>query len=156
MEHRIESLETLQVVGRAVRVCIDDPQHRSTVPQFYDQCKAEGLFASFDALPNRVDQNVLGWMDDWDPKTRSFAYIIGVAVTDLNGVPEGWVTRTHPASRYFVTVARGTMPEAIQTVGGPANQAVKDQGLERSGDFDFELYLPDGDDWAAEYWIPIK
>lgn len=116
---------------------------------------AEGVFAAFEALPNRVDRNVLGWMDDWDPATRTFAYIIGVAVTDLDHVPDGWVTRTHPASRYFVTVGRGKLPEAIQGLGGPANEAVKAQGLERSGAFDFELYLPERDD-CAEYWIPIK
>ncbi|HYF76040.1 MAG TPA: effector binding domain-containing protein [Symbiobacteriaceae bacterium] len=155
MECRIETRERLYVMGRAVRVHIGDGPNITTVPQFYDQCKDEGLFAAFESLPNRVDRNVVGWMDDWDPATRSFAYIIGVAVTGLDDVPEGWVTRTHPSSRYLVTVGRGELPQAIQGLGGPANEAVKAQGLVRSGNFDFELYLPQCDD-CAEYWIPIQ
>jgi|GEM_PF-4445311 len=155
MQFRIETKETLFVMGPAIRVSVADGPNRHTVPQFYDQCVAEGVFAAFDALPNRTDRNVLGWMDDWDPKTRSFAYMIGVAVTDLNAVPDGWVTRTHPAGRFFVAEARGKLPEAIQGLGGPANEAVKAQGLIRNGNFDCEVYLPDCEN-RAEYWIPIK
>lgn len=158
VEYRVEERGEFTIVGRELRVSLSDA--KKEIPRFWERCGAEGMFKVFDAMPGRVGESALGWAGDLDPQSKMFSYICCVEVSRIGEIPRGMVSRSLPASRYFVATAKGKMPQAVQKVIGDKEQWMKDAGFERSARYDFELYDKDYDQNDPEsevtIWSPIQ
>ena len=166
MKFRIVEKPSFTVGGWALRTSCHQSENLRAIPQFWNQCLADGRVAKL--LPFVESLGHLGLCCEWDRVKDEFTYVIGVDLDPgKTGLPVGTQEITLPAATYAVFESIGAMPQAIQKVWMRAfNEWFPTSGWEHAGTPDFEVYPryvsgdPRGDatspDYYSEVWIPIR
>lgn len=109
-------------------------------------------------IPNTTSNVIYAVYTDYESDhTGQYTTIIGQEVSDLSYIPEGLVGRKFPAQTSQHFVAKGTMPNAVADVWNEI--WAKDQELNRSYQYDYEVYGPKSQDPQSpevDLYIGIK
>ncbi len=156
MEYQLVNKEAFRVVGKALRVPMQDAGHSVSIPQFWDEVMNDGTFNTLMAIADTTDS--LGLCANFAPDMSSFDYIIGVFSKD-GAIPAGCVELHVKPYKWAVFEARGTMPKAIQDLNARVfSEWFPSSGYQHDDGPDIELY-PAGevnDDYMTQVWVPIK
>jgi AraC family transcriptional regulator len=160
---RIIERPAFQVVGKKVWI---SGQDNALFGRFWEQCRADGLFARFEHINALQPGPQTGGITlgiscvEEDPAIRAFYYIIAIENPQNCAIPE-LENYTVPASQWAVFECRGKVPEAIVT----AEMYAFLEWLPNSEFFhanvpEMEVYPPGSDvsseDNICEFWLPIK
>ena len=108
---------------------------------------SQAFFASKDSITNRVDDTILGFLyrphrDHQEVTKEIRACFVGVEVTDLNQIPEGFSTTQFSGGKFVIVACKGdTEGEAAMGVGDGVQlleKWIKDNGY-TEGDACFAL-----------------
>jgi AraC family transcriptional regulator len=166
MKFRIVEKPAFTVGGWALRTSCFMSENFRAIPQFWNQCLADGRVRNL--LPFMDTLGHLGLCCEWERTKDEFTYVIGVDLKQRNaGLPSGTREVHLAAATYAVFESIGPMPHTIQQVWVRAfNEWFPTSGWEHAGTPDFEVYPafapgdPRGDITSpqcySEVWIPIK
>jgi AraC family transcriptional regulator len=165
MDYRIEKRGEIALTGLPLRTTMDDGLNLKEIPAFWTKCNGNGTVeALVRAMPADTKLGIMGvCMNDFDEKTRSFSYLVGIEKPDdvsRASLPKGCVDVVASASTWAVFPSHGPMPNAIQEVWKRIYaEWFPSSGYEHAGGPELEVYGP-GDSQAADYysevWIPVK
>jgi AraC family transcriptional regulator len=163
IQYRLINRPAFHIIGR--KGWIGGPDNEQ-FGRFWEQCRAEGLFAVLETVSHwqpgtQTGGTTLGVSRvEQDPTKRDFYYMIAVenpAQVDLPGLEAYEV----PATQWAVFECRGKVPDAIVKSEMVAfMEWLPNSGYEHALVPEMEVYFPgtDGasDDCYAEFWLPIK
>jgi AraC family transcriptional regulator len=163
MNYKIVEKDAFQVIGRDLRVCTENGQQYSAIPQLWKDCGESGVFQTFESMPNSINQQqmvMLGICMECDGASN-FTYVIGVEVANIDTIPDGMVAKMIPGQKYAVFTAKGKCPEAIQeTWKNIYGKWFPASGHERADGPDFEWYDQrsevNDENCEVDIYIPIK
>ncbi len=161
--HRILERPAFDVIGKKTWI---SGQDNSLFGSFWERCRAEGLFATFEQISGLRAGPQTGGVTmgiscvEQDPARREFYYWIAVEKPKGCTVT-GLETYQVPASRWAVFECRGKVPDSIVRAEMyafmewlPSSEFVHANAPE------MEVYPPgsDGhsDDNYCEFWLPVK
>jgi AraC family transcriptional regulator len=166
MRFRIVEKPAFTVGGWALRTSCLMSENLRTIPQFWNECLADGRVRNLLAHMDKMGH--IGLCCEWDRAKEELTYMIGVDLPDAGaGLPVGTREVTVPAATYAVFESIGPMPHTIQHVWIRAfNEWFPTSGWEHAGTPDFEVYPAFADDdprgditseqCYCEVWIPLK
>lgn len=161
MDYRIVEKPSFKVMGKALRVSAKNGENQRLIPQFWQQCTADGTYARLAGAAPKIGilgDAVLGICADFAPDMSEFTYLIAAEEgpgTSADGLEE----RAIPASTWAVFKAKGALPDSIQAVWGrimseflPAGEYAHAQAP------DLEVYPPGNPmqpGYQCEVWVPV-
>ena len=104
---------------------------------------------TFDRIPNRADSNLVAVYTDYaSDQNGEYTYVLGVRVSSVDKVPDGFVAVTIPAGKYaIVQTDKGALPDVMPKVWWRIHaMSAKELGGDRAFKVDYEVY-PAGFDW---------
>ncbi len=128
--------------------------------------RADGSFALLNALPGRIspEGDLVIWMGEYDPETKTFVDIPGVLATPDCPVPEGFVSRELPRCLMGVGWISGPTRELTRGAHNKTVQLMKQAGCapDYSLGFSMEYYSregyeadrPEGENYTFGYYLP--
>ncbi|MBP7402918.1 MAG: AraC family transcriptional regulator [Clostridia bacterium] len=102
MEPRIIAKPAAHIAGISIRTTPVDGRNNREIPAFWSDSMKDGSLDRLHGLPGVVSHNELGMCVGTDMETGEFDYVIGLEVTDLSAVPEGYYRYELPACTYAV------------------------------------------------------
>lgn len=156
VDYKIVNREAFAVVGKMIRVSSTNAENFRRIPQFWDECYADGSVEKLRAL--RPDGALLGICMDMDHQNDEFTYAIAVE-GNVSTAEKGLNRSDIPASSWAVFTSTGALPDAIQDVWKRIfEEWFPATGYQHTGGPELEM-LPPGDDLADDYqcevWIPV-
>lgn len=156
MNYKLIEKDSFKVIGKSKRITTKDGENLKLIPQFWDECVADGSYETICSLAGA--NGVFGLCMDFEANYEAFTYMI--AVEDNGTVLEDFCIAEVPAARWAVFESIGPIPSAIQKVWEriysewfPATAYQQEEGPQ------LEVY-PVGNitdpDYTCEIWIPIK
>lgn len=112
MRYRMETKNSIRIVGTRVPLVEEAEQNFKTVPIFWDNVLKGGLFSKICELTNRDPLGILG-VTVYENPNNIYYYI--AASTD-KAVPNKLVAYEIPAATWVIFECDGHYPESIQTI----------------------------------------
>ncbi len=141
MEPKLIILNEIKIVGTSVRTTNQAEADPSTTKI---QGNWERFFANniAEKIPNKQSRGLLGIYTDYESDHHgAYTHLVAVAVHQVEETPEGLVSLTVPAGRYFVFTAEGELPKAVvDTWSIIWDYFSEDSDYKRSYTVDFEEY----------------
>lgn len=148
------TIEQFHIVGISVRTS----NHGEAVKDI------EGLWGRFwgkdirNKVPNKTSEDIYAVYTNYESDYNgAYTMIIGMPVSSLDNIPEGFEGITIAKAHYKKFVSKGKMPEAVVKTWMKIWQA--DKELNRAYKADFTVHGPkyfDGDNAEVETFISIK
>lgn len=140
--------KSLHIIGIATRITSTETAG-AQIWQLWNQ-----FYTVADQIPNRTE-NTKAYVLYTDYKSLAeYTTIIGVAVSSLDAIPEGFVGRTIPEQKYALFTKSGMIPQVIIDLW----QEIWSTPLDRSFLIDYQYYKnsrPDGST-DLEIYVGIK
>jgi AraC family transcriptional regulator len=159
MDYRIVEQPSFKVIGKTIRVSTHHGENQRRIPQFWDECDADGTLQQLEALAGAADVLrgvILGICMDFAADMSEFTYMCAAETSGEEVVPDGMVRRSIPAAAWAVFEGRGALPEAIQTLWGRIwSEFFKDAQFKHGDGPDLELY-PKGDHSQPGYQFELR
>jgi AraC family transcriptional regulator len=157
MNYWIKEKEGFKIVGKKLRVAVQENENISAIPQFWEDSMKDGSYEKIKAMVTDPDTGVMGVCGNM-VEDGAFDYFIAVKHSGEN-VPEGMDTLDVPKSEWAIFEAEGPLPGAIQEVWNRIyTEWFPSSSYEPSGAPELEVYAP-GDSTAPDYksyvWIPV-
>ena len=106
-------------------------------------------------IPNKESEEVYSIYTDYESDYRGkYTSIIGMKVSSLDSIPEGFIGREFEGDNYIKFIAKGEMPDAIAEIWQQIWN--KDEELNRKYTADFEVHgakSQNGEDSEVEVYI---
>ena len=118
MNHQIVEHPAFTIVGKALRVSMENGENFKRIPEFWETCNKDGTSETVSkrSAGGKVLPNVIvGMCSDFTADMSEFTYTIGAESGD-GTVPDGMVATTIPALTWAKFEAIGPPPEVIQSV----------------------------------------
>lgn len=89
----VQNFKAVRFIGKEIIV-----GRENNVPQLWEKILNDGTNEFLQSLPERVSPlgDTIGWMGDYNPKTKEFVYIAGIFAKPNTVVPEGFSYRDIP------------------------------------------------------------
>jgi len=125
-----------KIIGISIRTTNKDNQSAKDLSVLWGRFYAENIIAK---IPNKISDNVISLYTDYKSNyTDEYTTIIGVAVSSLDEIPQGFIGREFKADKFQQFIAKGKMPDAV--VGIWMDIWQQDKELNRKYSYDFEVY----------------
>jgi predicted transcriptional regulator YdeE len=145
----------LKVIGISIRTTNANNQSRQDLGKLWGQFFAENIAAK---IPNKISSSILCIYTDYESDyTGKYTSIIGVPVSTLEEIPNGFIGREFKPDNFQKFVAKGEMTSAVVNTWIDIWQ--RDKELNRKYSYDFELYgekSNNGDNSEVEIFVALK
>lgn len=111
------------------------PEHAPIdIPKLWERFFQDNIQAQ---IPNKISNEIFGVYCDYeDDYTKPYSLVIGCKVSSTDGIPQGMVCKTMPATSYAVFHAIGEHPKSLIATW----QEIWATPLKRTYTGDFECY----------------
>lgn len=162
MDYQIVEKPSFRIVGRPLRVSTKDGENMRAIPDFWQECVANGTLGQLAALAEKSGVfagDMLGACTDFASDMSEFTYLIA-AESPTAKVPDSMVELVAPASTWAVFQAKGAVPDSIQSAWGYIMSEFLPSGeYAHAAGPDLEVYPP-GDPMQPSYqcsiWVPVN
>jgi len=163
VDHRIIERPAFDVIGSKTWI---SGQDNTLFGSFWERCRAEGLFATFEQINGMRAGPQTGGVTlgiscvEHDPAKREFYYLIGVE-NPARCTVTGLEAYRVPASQWAVFECHGPVPDSIVRAEIYAfMEWLPGSGFVHANAPEMEVYPPGSDggseDNYCEFWLPIK
>jgi len=153
MEYKVVKLGPKQVMGIELRTTNEKAQAVHDIPKFWARFYAEKIW---EKVPYQKTDDFFGLYTDYEQEHyKEYSLTAGCEVTHVYDIPEGFVIKKIPASKYAVFEIKGDFPDTLLKIWSWIWQG----GLDRRYTGDFELYPRDfhpGKNPDLKLYISIK
>jgi predicted transcriptional regulator YdeE len=141
---QVEELPALCVVGKQLKVDMQELQKENPIPAFWGKCFSDETFATLEKLTDYiVNDAYVGWMADWSSNDGYFTYICGMLMKVDCPIPEGgFVSRTIEPSTVAIGWIQGPSTSEVCSMAHHSTQ----KALEEDG------YSCDNAQWSMELY----
>lgn len=155
IKFEVKNFTKARVIGKEV-IHILSPDEQNPIPTLWDKMFKDG---SFEFLKNLSDsennQDLVGWMGDYNPATKEFIYIAGVLAKPSTSVPEGYAYRDIPDCQMGIAWIQGEEKngDIYNNASELTAKAKNENGYEydsSAGNFVMEYYS------YERYGLPLK
>ena len=151
----LETVEEFAVIGISMRTTNENGQSAQDIEKLWGRFWGEGVQ---ERVPNKASEDIYAvYMDYESDYTAPYTVVIGLPVTSLETIPEGFVGITIEAAVYEKFVSKGKMPQAVVNTWMEIWQ--KDQELNRAYQVDFTVHSKkyyDGDNAEVATFISVN
>lgn len=144
-----------KIIGISTRTTNKDNQAQQDLGKLWGQFYSENVF---DKIPNKKSSEVLSIYTDYiSDYTDEYTTIIGVPVTTLDEIPDGFIGREFQSESFQKFIAKGGMPNAVANTWIDIWQ--RDKELNRKYSYDFEVYgekSQNGENSEVEIFIATR
>ncbi len=148
------TIDEFHVVGIAVRTA-NDGRALKDIEALWGRFWSEEIM---NKVPNKTSDEIYAVYTDYESNYQGeYTMIIGMPVSSLNDIPEGYESVSIAKATYQKFVSKGKMPEAVVKTWMEIWQA--DETLNRAYKADFTVHGPkyfNGDQAEVETFISIK
>lgn len=109
---RLERKGGFRLVGKRITVSCKDNLHFKRIPEFWDECQRNGVFAKLVAIDTADRKGLFGLFGDYDGQMDEVEYSI-MAISDKKP-PQGFEEIDIPDMTWAVFDCRGCVPQAVQ------------------------------------------
>lgn len=149
-----QTIQKFYIIGISVRTTNANGQSANDIEALWGKFWGEEIQKQ---LPNTVSEDIYAVYTDYETDfTGPYTTIIGLPVSSLKDVPEGFVGITIETDVYQKFVSKGKMPEAMFNTW---LQIWQDKTLKRSYHADFTVHgkkYYEGDNAEVETFLSIK
>lgn len=154
MEHL--TIQKFYVIGIATRTTNKDGQSGKDIEALWGRFWTEDIQTK---IPNKVSNDIYAVYTDYETDfTGAYTTIIGLAVSSLENIPEGFSGITIETTQYQKFVSKGKMPAAVFNTWLEIWQN-KSLNLKRAYNADFTVHgkkYYEGDNAEVETFISVK
>ncbi len=147
-------IQKFHVIGISIRTTNENGQSAKDIETIWGKFWEEKIQ---EQIPNKVNDDIYAIYTDYETDfTGPYTVIIGLPVTSLETIPEGFVGRTIEKATYQKFVSKGKMPEAIFNTW---LEIWQHKNLNRAYKADFTIHgkkYYDGDRAEVETFISVK
>ncbi len=144
-----------KIIGISTETTNQDGQSLEDLGQLWGRFFTENII---EKIPNRINDEIYSIYTDYESDfTGKYTTIIGVKVSSLNEIPEGFIGREFKNQNFIKFTAKGTMPNAVAETWKEIWE--KNKELNRSYTYDFEVYREksqNGENSEVDIFIATK
>lgn len=148
------TIQKFQVIGISIRTTNENGQSLIDLETLWGKFWGEEIQKQ---IPNAVNDNIYAVYTDYESgSTGPYTAIIGLPVSSLENIPEGFVGITIESDVYQKFVSKGKMPEAVVNTW---LEIWNNKNLNRAYKADFTIHGKkyfDGDNAEVETFISVK
>ena len=126
------ALKEFKIIGVAVRTSNQNGQSEIDVCSLWSRFIEDALM---EQIPNKESADVYSVYSDYE-SDQSYTTTIGCKVSSFEGLPEGFVGKTIPASKYELYLSTGKLPDCVVKTW----TKIWASPIERSFIADFDIY----------------
>ncbi len=149
-----QSIPKFNVIGISIRTTNENGQSAIDIEKIWDRFWNEDIQKQ---IPNKVNDDIYAVYTDYETDfTGSYTAIIGLPVSSLENIPEGFLGITIETAVYKKFVSKGTMPAAILNTW---MEIWQNKNMDRTYIADFTVHgkkYYDGDNAEVETFISVK
>lgn len=149
-----QTIQKFYVIGISIRTTNENGQSSGDLEALWGKFWGEEIQKQ---IPNKVNDDIYAVYTDYETDfTGPYTVIIGLRVSSLEDVPEGFVAITIEKTVYQKFVSKGKMPEAVFNTW---MEIWQDKALDRAYKADFTIHgkkYYDGDNAEVETFISVK
>lgn len=123
----VQNFKAVRIIGKEVVVGKKNPS-----VELWETFLKDGTNEFLQSLPERVSPlgDTVGWMGDYNPKTREFVYIAGIFTKPDTPVPEGFSYRDIPDCLMGIGWIEGKTSELQKGAHVKTEKIMRDNGYE--------------------------
>ncbi len=149
-----QSIQKFHVIGIATRTTNENGQSAKDIEELWGRFWGEKIQ---EQIPNKVTDDIYAIYTDYETDfTGPYTTIVGLPVSSLENIPEGFVGMTIETAMYQKFVSKGKMPEAVFNTW---LEIWQNKNLNRAYKADFTVHSKkyyDGDNAEVETFISLK
>ena len=149
-----QSIQKFYVIGIATRTTNENGQSAKDIEELWGRFWGEKIQ---EQIPNKVTDDIFAVYTDYETDfTGPYTTIVGLPVSSLENIPEGFVGMTIETAMYQKFVSKGKMPEAVFNTW---LEIWQNKNLNRAYKADFTVHgkkYYDGDNAEVETFISLK
>ncbi len=149
-----QTIEKFNVIGISTRTCNQNGQAAIDIEDLWVKFWNEKIQ---EQIPNRISEDIYAVYTDYESDfNHPYTTIIGLQVTNLSDIPEGFVGIEIERTNYQKFVSKGKMPEAVAKTWF---EIWADDTLKRTYKADFTVHgkkYYDGEDAEVETFIAVE
>lgn len=149
-----QTIQTFHVIGISLRTINKNGQAAKDIETLWGRFWGEEIQKQ---IPNKVNDNIYAVYTDYETDfTGLYTVIIGLPVSSLENIPEGFVGITIEKATYQKFISKGKMPEAVFNTW---LEIWEDKSLNRAYKADFTIHGEKyyvGDNAEVETFISVK
>lgn len=155
IKFEVKNFTKARLIGKEVIHSLS-PNEQNPVPTLWDKMFEDGSFEFLKKLSDsKNNQDVVGWMGDYNPETKEFIYIAGVLAKSNTPVPEGYVYRDISDCQMGIAWIQGEEKNSdlYQSASELTAKARNESGYEydsSAGNFEMEYYC------YERFGLPLK
>lgn len=132
----IKKIKNFMVIGVSTQTTNQDGKSAEDLSKLWERFYAENVIGR---VPNKMSGEIYVIYTDYETDFNgNYTAIVGLRVSSLIKVPEGFVGRKIAAGEYHKMIVRGKIPDEVAKTWKEIWE--KDQTLNRAYTTDFELY----------------
>jgi len=109
---RLEQKDGFRLVGKRIVVSCKDNLHCKKIPEFWNECQRNGIFATLISMDTATPQGIFGLFDAYNEQSQEIAY--SMMVISEQEAPQGFTEIKIPSATWAIFDCRGPVPQAIQ------------------------------------------
>ena len=149
-------MQEFKIIGISIRTTNENGQSAKDIETLWSKFWNEKIQ---EQIPNKINDNIFAVYTDYDTDfTGAYTTIIGLPVSYLENIPEGFVGLTIEKSVYQKFTSKGKMPEAVVSTWMEI-WGNNDLNQNRTYKADFTIHgkkYYDGDNAEVETFIAVK
>lgn len=154
---RIEQKPELRLIGKTIKISCKDNQHAVKIPEFWNECQRNGMFARLISMDAGIPGGLFGLFGAFDESSYEIEYSI-MAISE-DEVPEGFYELRIPEAVWAVFDCKGAVPGAIQQGWKYLNEEWLIKYPFGHAPYPEMEWYSDGnsfhEDYLSQIWIPI-
>lgn len=154
---KLEQKDGFRLVGKRITVSCNDNMHFKRIPEFWNECQRNGIFAKLVSMDCGNPQGLFGVFGAYDEGLNEMEYSIMV-LSDQN-LPQGFTEMQIPNVTWAVFDCKGSVPQAIQKGWKYLNEEwLVKYPFQHAECPEMEWYSSGNiydDDYLSQIWIPI-
>lgn len=151
-----QTVQKFYVIGIATRTTNENGQSAKDIEALWGKFWAEEIQKQ---IPDKINDEIYAVYTDYETDfTGPYTTIVGLSVSSLENIPEGFVGITIETAAYQKFISKGKMPEAVFNTWLEI-WSNKDLGSSRAYKADFTIHgkkYYDGDNAEVETFISVK
>ncbi|RZJ67707.1 MAG: AraC family transcriptional regulator [Flavobacterium sp.] len=125
-----------KIIGISTRTTNKDNRSSEDLGGLWEKFYARNVF---DKIPNKVSDDIFCIYTDYKSDyTEDYTAILGVPVSTISEIPDGFIGREFEPEYFTKFTAKGDLPNSVVTIWSEIWKA--DESLQRKYTYDFEVY----------------
>ena len=109
---KLEKKAGFRLVGKSIMVSRENNLHYKKIPEFWNDCQRNGLFAKLVSMDTAAPKGIFGLFNTYDERLNEIEYSI-MTISD-QAAPQGFTEINIPNATWAIFDCRGSVPQAIQ------------------------------------------